>query len=186
MEREAKVRRAIEVTEALKSLVPELADAVMKTPYEHLVRLVAGAGPGGFYLNLFARGGDDMLEVQGVFDVGGENRGCGPTIKANATRGAEKVARDIARRLIPAYREALEEARAERAKADAFDDRRKANAARLGLKEVGKGRFDETFKLPGRAYLHNVEVYDDSMSVGIRDLPIDKAERIFAILREEA
>jgi len=109
------------------------------------------------------------------------------SISVAATRSVEQILKDIHRRFVPTFLEIARKAEEIQKKHDEYKQRLDACMGRL------KGEpLEELEKQNGKVHLHLEEIWgvvqyggDDQVGLDFHNVPVAKAERILAILREK-
>jgi hypothetical protein len=161
--------------------------------WDHVVTLAGPEGQ-GLYIN-GVHGGKGKLHISGVYPKDRSNNCYGrsvigynsqpPSINVAASRGAKAIAGDIARRLLPEYREIFWKALERKATTDAYIELTRATAERLAAAGVElRGEYKDQLHLyrSHGAYMDG-NVGGDSVTMNFRGLTPDQAEAIIKIVK---
>lgn len=109
-----------------------------------------------------------------------------PQITLDSTRSPEAIAKDIARRFLPAYLELYDKAKGEQAKAHGYYAAVQAMAKRLHAAAPGSrlcgDKLDKVDLYRNTGGYFDAECYEDRVNLKLHGVPPDKAEAIIRLL----
>lgn len=109
-----------------------------------------------------------------------------PSISVSPDRSPQAIAKEIGRRLLPKLDPLVAIIRERKASVMDYEDRRAANITRLQsrglpLKEQG----ERLYLYTGNSVSGDLQVYADTVSMSLRGLPVNIAEKIIDVVRQE-